>query len=375
MPHAPEMRFRVALLLSLCSALAGGSPLPDITLGSYGFEARLTYGFLVAHRPMLRLLQEEHLRSFEVSLLFPSTGKKEWERGFRFPDRGLHLAIIDLGSRKLLGTGIAVYPFVDFPLFFGNDWSCRLRYGMGLGYVQHTFDPEENYKNTALSSHLNGTIHFDLHVNKCIGQRGAFDAGIGITHYSNGATALPNLGINLAAAHIGYRRYFGERRALHKETHDQRQLRPGMTLFLSGSLKEIYPPLGPLYFASTLSGDYLLPLNPKIDAAVGADLFYDASLRVRMEASEDVQQPVSTNFRPSVHGGLQFNLDPLGLIFNLGYYPYTRFKDDGRYFHRIGLRYYFDRLFVCMNLKTHYARADFIEWGVGWRFRSTSPKP
>ena len=259
----PWMRFRIALLLSLCSALAGGSPLPDSTLGSYGLEARLTYGFLVAHRPMLRLLQEEHLRSFEVSLLFPSTGKKEWERGFRFPDRGLHLAIIDLGSRKLLGTGIAVYPFVDFPLFFGNDWSCRLRYGMGLGYVQHTFDPEENYKNTALSSHLNGTIHFDLHVNKCIGQRGAFDAGIGITHYSNGATALPNLGINLAAAHIGYRRYFGERRALHKETHDQRQLRPGMTLFLSGSLKEIYPPLGPFVFCLDTFGRLSAPTKPE----------------------------------------------------------------------------------------------------------------
>jgi hypothetical protein len=72
--------------------------------------------------------------------------------------------------------------------------------------------------------------------------------------------------------------------------------------------------------------------------------------------------------RPGIHGAYQLRIATIGLLFNLGFYPYTRYKNDGNFYHRIGLRYYHERFFACVNLKTHYARADFFEWGLGWVF-------
>ncbi len=374
MPHVPEMRLSPLIFLLWISATAAGSSLVDSTDGRYGFEARLSYGFLVAHRPNLRPLQERHLRSIEFSLLVPTDGQRSWQQNFDFPEKGLQLALFDLGNAERLGLGVALYPFLDFPLAGQGNWKWRLRYGMGLGYVQRNFDPEENYKNTAIGSKLNGVIHFDLRVRKRFG-RGGLEGGLGITHYSNGATAMPNLGINLAAAHFGYLQYFGTKSPKH---HIQlSRVRSGFwaTAFASASWKEIYPPLGKKYLAASVSGDLIYVLSNKVDALLGADLFYDQSLRVRMEATEQSPQPGSTNLRPGLHTGVQVLVGKLGLLFNLGYYPYTRFQEDGRYFHRIGFRYYFPRLIAVMNLKTHYARADFVEWGIGWRFRSTSRTP
>lgn len=331
----------------------------------------MTYGFLIAHRPNLRPLQERHLRSMEFALLMPTDGHARWQQDFLFPEKGVQLSLFDLGNAERLGMGIALYPFLDFPLTRQHDWKWRLRYGMGIGYIQRDFDPENNFKNTAIGSNLNGVIHFDLSTRKEFG-KSRVEAGIGITHFSNGATAMPNLGINLAAAHLGFIQYLGTKaptRRLEKEST------PGKiwgSLFLSGSWKEIYPPLGQKYLAATGSGDLFLPLSAKLDAILGADLFYDESLRVRMEATEQESQPLSTNLRSGVHTGVQVMVGKLGLLFNLGYYPYTRLKEDGDFFHRIGFRYYFPRLIAVMNLKTHYARADFVEWGIGWRFRSPS---
>ena len=56
-------------------------------------------------------------------------------------------------------------------------------------------------------------------------------------------------------------------------------------------------------------------------------------------------------------------------MFNMGHYLYNGWKDDGNIYHRICLNYYFEKLFICLNLKTHYARADMVELGVGYRIK------
>lgn len=374
MPHDPEMRLPYLFLFLLASACAAAAPVPDSTEGAFGLQARASYGFLIAHRPNLRPLQERHLRAMEFSYLLTTDGSARWQQDFLFPEKGVQIALFDLGNAERLGMGLALYPFLDFPLTRQRDWKWRLRYGMGLGYVQRNFDPVNNYKNAAIGSRLNGVIHFDLHVRKNIG-RGAAEAGLAITHFSNGATAMPNLGINLATAHLGYLCYFGEKSPRNRIRTEPVCGRSWFTLFGSGSWKEIYPPLGRKYFAASVSGDWFVPLSTKIDGVLGADLFYDSSLRTRMEATEGSSQPVSTNLRPGIHTGIQVLVGKLGLLFNLGYYPYTRFKEDGAYFHRIGFRYYFPKLIAVMNLKTHYARADFVEWGLGWRFGKTNSTP
>ena len=50
-------------------------------------------------------------------------------------------------------------------------------------------------------------------------------------------------------------------------------------------------------------------------------------------------------------------------------YPYNIAKEDGWFYTRISGRYLVtENIYVAVGLKTHLYRAEFIEWGVGYRF-------
>ncbi|TAH44355.1 MAG: hypothetical protein EYC69_00705 [Bacteroidetes bacterium] len=360
------------LLIVLLSATnhLSGQGLSDSTRGTYGLELKSTYGFVIAHRPVLEILQERHTYGIELSYLTPADGSKSFHKKFLYPDVGWTLAWFNLGNPKRLGSGIAVYPFVNFPLQLKEDWRLHFRYGIGLGYIEKIFDVRSNTKNAAIGTHINGVMHFDLHIEKIIGTRSLIEFGAGITHYSNGSTGIPNLGINVATANLGLIHYFGDSRAIRKATEEEIKEKAHFQLFFAGAFKKIYPPEGKMYYAGTFSGCYVNPIKNKSSWGIGLDLFYDNSLIERLERENKTNISTGDNFRPGIFGSYELRLGHVGMLFNMGIYPYTKWKGDGNFYHRIGSRYYFNKLFLLMNLKTHYAKADFIEWGIGYSFKN-----
>ena len=335
--------------------------------GTYGITGRISYGFLIAHREALMPLQEAHLRSAELSISRLSTGTSSWEEDFRLPETGFQLEVIDPGTEKLRTT-VAVYPYVDFPLLGISNRKVWFRYGIGLGYITKTFDPKENFKNAAIGSHINGVLHLDLHYRGAIGEHSALEIGIGITHFSNGSTKVPNLGINLPKIDLGYRRYIGDPVSVGVRKTEP-SIRPASwQVYLAGAVKETYPVLGKKYPAGTANVLYTFSTVTRSRFGVGADFFFDASLAARYARINGSTRP-NADFRPGLYGAWQMRIGAVGIGFNMGIYPYSVYKEDGFFYHRIGLRYHLKHLFVCTNLKTHYARADFIEWGIGWEFR------
>jgi hypothetical protein len=54
----------------------------------------------------------------------------------------------------------------------------------------------------------------------------------------------------------------------------------------------------------------------------------------------------------------------------MGYYIHDKFDADDELYHRLGMRYTFDNgLLLNFVLKTHWAKADYIEFGVGYNFK------
>jgi hypothetical protein len=50
-------------------------------------------------------------------------------------------------------------------------------------------------------------------------------------------------------------------------------------------------------------------------------------------------------------------------------YSYDINKEDGWFYSRATLKYTLDNhLFISLGLKTHLQKAEFIEWGLGYRF-------
>jgi len=56
-------------------------------------------------------------------------------------------------------------------------------------------------------------------------------------------------------------------------------------------------------------------------------------------------------------------------------YPYNIEEEDGWFYTRASLQYAFtNHLFLSIGLKTHLQKAEFIEWGIGYRFSAKNKK-
>ena len=73
--------------------------------------------------------------------------------------------------------------------------------------------------------------------------------------------------------------------------------------------------------------------------------------------------------RPGLHFHYELKLSEFSMFFDVGGYLYTRWKEDGYIYARQGVRYRIAKNFlVGVALKTHYFKADFAEWGIGYEF-------
>lgn len=361
----PGIQIFITLLFAVHFAFANDI---DSTRGQYSVSFRGDYGFLIAHRPALIPLQQKHIPGFEISIAKISAGSKEWERDFLNPSRGLTIAFFDLGSREKLGNGIAVYPYIDFPLSGKKDDRFILRYGIGLGWVEKIFNPDDNFKNAAIGNHLNGVIHFDLHYEKYISECSTLELGIGVTHYSNGSFTIPNLGINLATMNLAYTRVFGNKLQIDRTPISIKPRSHWWTVYLAGGLKEIYPPEGEKYQVGVFSVSRMQTIRNKSNWGINLENFYDNSLTKKLEYNEEELKGFMDNVRIGLSGTYELKVGQTGLQFGMGFYLYSRWKEDGNVYHKICLRQYFKNVFLCLNLKTHYARADFVEFGIGTTF-------
>ena len=72
--------------------------------------------------------------------------------------------------------------------------------------------------------------------------------------------------------------------------------------------------------------------------------------------------------RVGVFVGHELFVNRFSVETQVGYYVYSPFDYLGPFYQRIGLKYYFsDKIFGSMALKTHGAKAEGLEFGVGIR--------
>lgn len=327
------------------------------------------FGFLIAHRPSITYLQQRHSRYAEAGFFRQTAGEAAWHSTYRYPRYGLVYRMIDPGNSKILGTGQALMARLIFPLSPNGKGNLLAHFSYGIGYWEKPFNTIDNYKNLAIGSRINGAISAGLSFRKKILPQTDIYAGIDFMHFSNGSTRVPNLGMNFASILLGWTWHFGpESRPLPAQEIQATRNRE-WSFYAAGAVKEKYPPAGKTYPVVALNGAYHRPLRRKGLLGGGVDVIADQSLPERIR-EEDLRGGL-------MEGALRFGIfASTGLrmgrwdgLFQLGGYLYNSYPKDGLIYNRLSLRYQAgSHLFLCMNLKSHYAKADYIEWGGGYRF-------
>jgi hypothetical protein len=332
------------------------------------FETKGYYGFVMRHNPKMRHLQQAHLGGFEINVGKQTTGSRPWQQYHNYPVMGIMFLRTGLGNPEVLGTANGLYTYLNFHLNSSLKTEFNFRFAAGIGYLSKCFDRIENYKNIAIGSHFNASVNMMYELKFEIFKHFMASASLGLTHFSNGATKTPNLGLNIPNVNVGVSYKLSEDQLRQKTIFDSLPLRKELFTVFSFGSKQIYPAYGERYAAYSLSAGYMIPLSVKRKLTFGLDFFLDYS---NLRSLKRINEAPGNDYKIIKDGifiGQEMNFSKLVFLMHLGYYYHTLYKGDGYVYTRVGLRYCLTKhLLANLTLKTHYAKADFLEWGLGYK--------
>lgn len=339
-------------------------------------EPRLYYGFIINHHTELEPFNA-HVPAFEISIVKDTYGKKYWEKLHNYPIIGVSFFFSTLANHPAVGQAAAVYPFISFPIIRNEKNYFGFRLGLGLSYLTKTFDRLDNYQNIAIGSHVNVAVNLMAEYRREINKMTFVGAGISLIHFSNGSTASPNYGLNLPMASISFSK------RISKPNDKIAMRRPQIPPF---SYKEskiyIFNIMGG--YASKNMGNvfgerydvYMATLNVlkyfnEISAmGLSFDFSWDGSHRAMLERDGIINPRFITVVRPGIAPIYEMSISKVILTLGAGFYWGGKEKADGDIYEQLTLKYLvYKDIFASVTLRAHGARAAFVAWGLGYRFK------
>lgn len=358
--------FTIVFLLPQTILLGQHSPKKDFIL-----SAETHAGFIIAHRNNLTNVIKGHVFGVELNYVFQTNGCKTWHKEYKFPEVGFCLVHMDLGNPEQLGNMEAIYPYANIRLNkLSNRVALNLRLATGVAYITKPFDRLTNHQNKAIGSHVNAFVNIRFSTTTMLSSAWRLNAGFGLSHASNGAYSSPNLGLNIASINLGLGYHFGNQTCTYIVDTSSLKVKKWQTSIIAvAGIKELETPGGDKHLAYSIQTNVLRGLNYKNSLGAGLEVFYNNATIARW-AKDSVEDP---SFGDIVQAGAKlsyaYNFHRLAFPIEFGVYIYKKQKTNGVFFHRIGFRYMItDHLVGNFTLLTHFAKADYFEWGLGYRF-------
>ena len=183
-----------------------------VAFESYGQEAdtrlwdlSFHQGKIWKHTPKITYTIPASSWGAQLNIQNQTNGSKEWQVAQGFPLLGLSLAYYDLGDPEVLGKAIGVIPNFSLRLLDKPSLKSQFLIGTGLAWLTRAYHVVDNSINNAIGSNLNNVTFFRLSLGYLLNKHWELRAGASFIHFSNAATQLPNLGINLPTWTIGCR--------------------------------------------------------------------------------------------------------------------------------------------------------------------------
>ena len=336
----------------------------------YELEANYFYGSILRHNKDVASLITGHPEGIILSYNRKTYGLKEWERLYNYPDWGATFAYQDLKNESLGDT----YNVLAHYNFYFLRRKFMVRIGQGAGYTTNPFDLKTNVENNAYGSRIFSATLVMLNYKQAITPTLSFQTGLTFLHGSNGNLRAPNTSTNTLALNAGfiYKNQVvpdfipkGEKTSYKEPIH--------YNFAISAGLNESdFIGLGREPFA-VLSAYADKRLSKKSTVLAGAEFFFSKFLKNEIEflsvAFPNRGVTVDQDWkRAGVFIGHELHLNKTSLMTHAGYYFYYPYDFQGRFYQRVGLKRTFgNHYFGSVALKTHGAKAEAIEFGLGIR--------
>jgi hypothetical protein len=355
------------------------------SLSAQGFtdlQLSLHKGSIFAHAESVDYISGNTLMA-QVDLLDRTKGQKAWQKAYGFPTWGVGLMYLDFGN-SWLKQGVSIVTFIEPHIIRTNRFELSYRVGFGAAFVTNPYDSISNPQNIMHGSSMNFTMQGMINLHYKLSEKATINGGVSLTHFSNGAFKKPNKGSNVNAFSLGMTYNLKQAQA----SFHPKELTPSDKLVydtkgldwyvsLGFGIKENNPP-GDEPFSGDKYGVYLAQiyagkrLNYKSNLLFGINLIDNRSVKFkREEAQANGRDLDSKDYkRIAIVVGHELTISKVALLTQLGYYAYNPYSYvDRSIFQRYGAKYYFNKnIFGGFSLYTHFAKAEIIEYSVGYKF-------
>jgi hypothetical protein len=366
----------LAMLLLLVSTLAAqldSASKWDLAISPHG-------GFIIPHHKSIAHLIQGHSNGCHLYAKKIVNGSKYWHEAYNVPEHGVDFTFTNTGNPQQLGQQYSGSYLLNLPLngkryiedylrISSDGYRHWLGLGLGVGYATKRWDLETNHQAAMLGSQVNIAISLQYSGRIAAFKQGEIRAGIRLSHLSNGAFQLPNLGTNNAGLFVSYvsgRSQSSYMKVLANPIFE----RYIMSCGLVAGLKEIQPPTGRKYVATVFSFLGERRVSYKSAFGLGIDLLFDSSSKTTVEQRRDVIVRNNEAIQMGALFSYSLFFDRFSLKIQQGYYLVDKLRLNGTLYHRVGIRYSIGKnMFAQLNLKTHFAKADYGELGIGYVIR------
>ena len=330
------------------------------------------YGSILLHNTDITHLISEHPTGVILGFNKQTFGREGWEAPFNFPDTGVSVVYQDMNN-STLGHNLGVYLHYNFYLLRRH---LQFRIGQGIAYNTNPYDKAENFRNNAYGSHLMSSTflvfnYLKPRVLKNLGVK----AGISLIHYSNANVKAPNTSTNTFAFNAGFIYDLKGDRETDFLSPEKAEIREPvrLNLVLRSGVNEsdvINSGQFPFYIFSAYADKRVRRLSA---LQLGTEVFFSNFLKelIRFQSISFPEMEVDPDAdfkRIGVFVGHELFINKLSVITQLGYYVYYPFDFEGQVYNRIGVKRYFgEHWFAALSLKSHAAKAEAVELGIGIR--------
>lgn len=320
---------------------------------------------------------------YEVDLIYRTDGMKDWQKLYNNPRVGLAFMYIVMPTDWLYGRIHALMPHMDFTLINTPSTMGFLRFSMGAAYIDKNFYSEhKEFQNNLISQDYNLGIQFGLGIHRKIFSNAELALEIGAINFSNGSLNAPNNGINLLYGKAGLNLFIYDRINHRGMTtfHNDQTKKWYVQTFLGTGYTKIRFPLKTDYDIYVMSSQLMYAKNKIFNIGPGIDFYYDPTSNIRLLRPSSMDEIKDADkFKVAMGLSAEFNIGRISIPMRGMHYVYNlaNVRVD-RIYYIFGLRYtHKSNVFIQGSLKstldnTTGVRSDFLEYGIGYRFKARS---
>ena len=159
-----------------------------------------TNDFLRGKNPEVRTMN--HDMGYYLKYAFSAPEGSEQARIYRDTYQGIGIGWNEFNPQ--LGNPVSVFLLQGARIAsLSNRLALNYEWNLGLTFGWKPYDEIDNPDNKLIGSRVTAYIGFDLYLRWIASRHVDLNFGLNVTHYSNGNTQFPNLGLNTAALRIG----------------------------------------------------------------------------------------------------------------------------------------------------------------------------